>query len=120
MHLGDDKDAAKPKGEHRPQAVSIHHRYERAVRQHDHLQRRGPPAVEVDACVEQTALQQEQEHVEESDHVTAGRLHRVVPKGIDRGPGKKVAVVLAGEAYDLLTNGQLLAKEDAAPVVLHE
>ncbi len=52
--------------------------------------------------------------------MATGWLHGMVPKGVDRRPGKKVAMVLAGKADNLLFDGQFFAKEHAPAPVLHQ
>src|SRR5215204_2746603 len=54
---------------------------ERSMGQDEHLERDGPPAVQVCACEEEAALHQEQEHVEEAHQMPWRRHQWVEPEG---------------------------------------
>ena len=88
--------------------------------QNGRLQGEGPPSVRMDASIEETALQEQQEHVEEPDQVTGSGHHGVKPEGVDDRPREKVTVVGAGKADDLPGEGNCPAKELAPPVVFHQ
>ena len=61
------------------------------------------------------SLQQQQEHICETDQMPAGRNHGVVPKGVDRSPGEEVSMIFTREPDDLLGDRQFLTKKHAAP-----
>ena len=63
-------------------------------------QKNRPPAIRVVAGEEKAALQDQQAHIGKAGQVPGGHLNRVIPEGVDDGPGKIVAVISAHRIAD--------------------
>ena len=51
----------------------------------------------MDPGEEEAPLEQEQEHIKETDNMSARVNHWVVPKGVNGGPGKEIPVIFSGK-----------------------
>ena len=60
-----------------------------------------PVAVEMRRRVHERALEHDEPDVEEPKEVAKVPFHRVVPEGVDDGPGEDVAVVPLGDRNSL-------------------
>jgi len=70
VHLSDDEDPRKTEGKHRPDVVPLHDRKQCTVKGNTHLLHQHPPLIQMNTGKEQTTLQEQQEHVQESDQMT--------------------------------------------------
>ena len=94
MHLGHNKDPGKAEAKHRPQlGLLVKQGDERTVDQNKNFKQKSPIPIEMYPGKKEGALHHQQKHIEEADQMAGPILHRVVPKGVDDGPSKDIAVV---------------------------